>query len=143
MSHYPYNPYDLNETYYTPGRAGYDLDEETVKLFDSILVNIATDPELRHEFKKMQFIKTLEGKAPKGPGPIQQLLEKTAKLERNYLDINMDLRRVISDMQHMERQLRGLRPEKALTAKDVLREDALHDLDTLRKYNILQEGKQK
>lgn len=114
---------------------GYDLDEETVKLFDSILVNIATDPELRQEFKKLQFIKTLEGKMPEGKGPIQQLLEKTAKIERDQLEQNMDLRRVITDLQHIARTVDKIAPpQKAIDQAD----RGIYDIDPAMKYNILQ-----
>ena len=77
---------------------GFDIDEETVNLFDSILVNIATDEELKKEFKKLQFIKSLQNKHNKSKGPIRQLMEKMGKIEETYVGIQMDNRRVVSDM---------------------------------------------
>lgn len=77
---------------------GFDIDEKTVELFDAILVNIATDKEVKKEFKKIQFIKTLQNKYDKSKGPIRQLMEKMGKLEKTYAGIQMDNRRLVSDM---------------------------------------------
>lgn len=133
----------MDDTYFNPdGGLGFDLDEETVKLFDSILVNIATDPELKQEFKKMQFIKALEGKAPKGKGPIQQLLEKVARIERDQLEQNMDLRRLISDLQHISKHVEKLQPTTG-TASQMRPLRGLHEDDVLNRYYILQQSNRK
>ena len=77
---------------------GFDIDEEIVDLFDSILVNIATDEGIKEEFKKLQFIKILQNKHNKLKGPIRQIMEKMGKLEKTYANIQMDNRRLVSDM---------------------------------------------
>lgn len=87
---------------------GFDLDEETVVLLDAILTNIATDPELKEEFKKLKFIKSLGDNYNNKRGPMRQLLDKVADIERDRFHANMDLRRLISDMQHLAQTVEKL-----------------------------------
>lgn len=85
---------------------GFDVDEETIELFDAILVNIATDKELKEEFKKLRFIKTLQNNYNKSKGPIRQLMEKMGKIEETYVSIQMDNRRLVSDMDTLIRTIK-------------------------------------
>ena len=112
---------------------GFDLDEETVKLFDAILVNIATDPELKEEFKKLKFIKALENKHNDAKGPIQQLLEKVALIEKDRFEGNMDLRRVIADMEHLAKVVQQTLPPEN---KEQLR--GIHEVKKNMKYYTYQ-----
>lgn len=80
---------------------GFDLDEETVTFLDALITNIATDPGLKEEFKKMKFIKSLGDNYNNKQGPIRQLLDKVAAIERDRFHSNLDMRRLIADMQHL------------------------------------------
>ena len=77
---------------------GYDINEENVDLFDSIIVNNETDEGIKAKLKKLQFIKILQNKHNKLKGPIRQIMEKMGKLEKTYANIQMDNRRLVSDM---------------------------------------------
>lgn len=91
---------------------GFDLDEETIKLLDAVIVNISTDEDIKDEFKKLRFIKSLGDNYKDTKGPIEQLLEKVAKIERDRFEANLDLRRVISDFKHLATIMQANLPPK-------------------------------
>ena len=64
---------------------GFDLDEETIEMFDSILLALTQDPELREEFTKLKFIQVLKNKFDGSDGPIKQMMQKMTKLERDFI----------------------------------------------------------
>lgn len=111
---------------------GFDIDEETVELFDAILVNIATDKELKGEFKKLRFIKTLQNNYNKSKGPIRQLMEKMGKIEETYASIQMDNRRLVSDMDTLVSTIK----EFAGTANPEHKDRALKKLQGINLRNL-------
>jgi len=80
---------------------GFDLDIETVRLLDAVITNIASDAEVKEEFKKLSFIKSLGNTYDETPGPIEQLLEKVARMEKSKYREAEDLYRLIGDVQHL------------------------------------------
>lgn len=91
----------------TGSELGFDIDEETIELFDAILVNLTYDDELKEEFKKLRFVKTLQSRYNSSKGPIKQLMEKMAKIEKTYYEIQMDNQRAVRDMSEMARAVQN------------------------------------
>jgi len=92
---------------------GFDLDEETVELFDAILLAITSDDEVAEEFKKLKFIRSLKDNYDGSPGPMRQIITKLAKIERDYSVISadyaqarLDLRRAVEDMTLLSKTIR-------------------------------------
>jgi len=93
---------------------GFDLDEETIEMFDSILLALTQDPELREEFTKLKFIQVLKDKFDGSDGPIKQMMQKMAQLERSFTVMQeehtkaqMDTRRAVNDMTSATRSIRA------------------------------------
>jgi len=93
---------------------GFNLDEETIEMFDSILLAISQDPELNEEFTKLKFIQVLKDKFDGSDGPIKQLMQKMAQLERAFIEMRvehtnaqMDMKRAVSDMTSATRAIRA------------------------------------
>ena len=108
---------------------GFDLDTETVRLIDAIITNIAKDDTVKEEFKKLSFIKSLEDNYDDGAGPIEQLLEKVAQIERHKFEESLDLRRVIADLEHLSKVVERYLPSKG---KETLK--GIHEIDKRSKY---------
>lgn len=92
---------------------GFNLDEETIELFDAILINLTQDQELNEEFIKLKFVKKLHDQYDGSKGPIKQILEKLAKIEQDYVTMRhqhtntqTDMRRAIADMTEATRTIR-------------------------------------
>ena len=92
---------------------GFNLDEETIELFDAILLNLSQDAELHEEFIKLKFVRKLHDKYDGSIGPIKQILIKLAKIEQDYstmknnhMAMQMDLKRAVSDMTEATRTIR-------------------------------------
>lgn len=92
---------------------GFNFDPETIELLDAILLNITTDEELNEEFKKLKFIKTLQSKYDGSSGPIRQMMDKMAKIEKTHYQwqkefarTKMDMKRAIADMTEATRTIR-------------------------------------
>jgi hypothetical protein len=92
---------------------GFDLDEETVEVFDAILRNVLTDKELNDEFKKLKFVQKLHDNYDETKGPIRQIIEKLGKIEKDYdtilnehLKVQRDMRRAVADMTETTRTIR-------------------------------------
>lgn len=116
----------------TGSELGFDLDEEVVELFDAILLNITRDKELNEEFKKLKFIKTLQSKYDGSKGPIKQMLEKLAKIEKETLEMRLefvktkvDCRRAVEDLTFVCHTIR----EAAKTEDKNVRYNALKKLE--------------
>lgn len=84
---------------------GFDLDEETVELFDAILLAVTQDEQVSEEFNKLKFIRSLKNNYDSSPGPIRQMIQKLAKIERDqshmlaeHAKSRMDMRRAVEDM---------------------------------------------
>lgn len=88
-------------------KQGFDFDPELIDLFDAILQNISDEGELKNEFQKLKFIKQLEGTYNGKPGPLKQLIEKMATIEREFTRTQLDMQRAISDFQEMARVVRN------------------------------------
>jgi len=93
---------------------GFNIDEETIEMFDSILLALTQDPELREEFTKLKFIQVLKNKFDSSDGPIKQMMQKMAQLERGFTEIReeqtkaqMDMKRAVSDMTSATRSIRA------------------------------------
>lgn len=93
---------------------GFDLDEKTIEMFDSILLALTQDPELSEEFKKLKFIQILKDKFDGSDGPIKQMMQKMTQLERSFVVMSdehtkaqMDMKRAVSDMTSATRAIRG------------------------------------
>lgn len=113
---------------------GFDLDDETVILLDAILTNIATDSELKEEFKKLKFIKSLGDNYNNKRGPIRQLLDKVAEIERDRFHANLDMRRLIADMQHLAQVV-----EKVTGTKQELK--GITSINNSSKFYTFSQGK--
>jgi len=113
---------------------GFDLDTETVRLLDAIITNISQDDEVKEEFKKLSFIKTLADKYDNTPGPIEQLLEKVSQIEKHKFQESMDLRRLISDVEHLAQVIERYAPQSAEAVKGI------KDIDKRSKYYSFQQG---
>lgn len=92
---------------------GFNLDEETIELFDAILLNLSQDAELNEEFTKLKFVRKLHDKYDGSKGPIKQILEKLSKIEQDYVTMRhqhantqTDMRRAIADMTEATRTIR-------------------------------------
>lgn len=99
---------------------GFDLDKETIELFDAILLNIVHDEELNEEFKKLKFVKTLQSKYDGSNGPIKQIIQKLSKIEKTNYEMRkefarakVDCRRAVEDLTLATRAIR-----EAATAED-------------------------
>jgi len=84
---------------------GFSLDEETIELFDAILLALTHDPELAEEFTKLKFIQVLKAEYDGSEGPIKQIVQKLSQIEQGYSHMitehakaQMDARRVVNDM---------------------------------------------
>ena len=103
---------------------GFDLDEETIELFDAILLNLSQDRELSDEFKKLKFVRKLHDNYDGSVGPIKQILEKLSKIEKDYITmrhqhttVQTDMRRAVADMTEVTRTIRiAAMTEDRLTA---------------------------
>ncbi len=111
---------------------GFDLDEETVEVFDAILLNVLTDKELNDEFKKLKFVQKLHDNYNETTGPIRQIMVKLGKIERDYKTImdehirtETNMRRAIADMTEATRTIRTA----AMTQDQNSRYDALKRLE--------------
>ena len=103
---------------------GFDLDEETIELFDAILLNLSQDRELSDEFKKLKFVRKLHDNYDGSVGPIKQILIKLAKIEQDYSTmsrehtrIQTDCRRAIEDLTLVCRAIREAAKAKDDTAR--------------------------
>ena len=108
----------------TPTDLGFNLDEETIEMFDSILLAITQDPDLNEEFTKLKFIQVLKDKYDGSEGPIKQLMQKMAQLERSFTVMTdehtkaqMDMKRAVSDMTSATRAIRGAAQAKSKEEK--------------------------
>ena len=86
-------------------KQGFDFDPETIDLLDAILQNMIADGEIKDEFKKLKFVKQLDGTFNGEPGPLKQLIEKMATMEREFTRCQLDLRRAVSDVQDIARTM--------------------------------------
>lgn len=86
-------------------KQGFDFDPETVDLLDAILQNMLEGGEIKDEFKKLKFVKQLDGTFNGKPGPLKQLIEKMATMEREFTRSQMDMQRAISDITEMSRTM--------------------------------------
>ena len=84
-------------------KQGFDFDPETVDLLDAIIQNMLEGGEIKDEFKKLKFVKQLDGTFNGKPGPLKQLIEKMATMEREFTRSQMDMQRAISDITEMSR----------------------------------------
>ena len=87
-------------------KQGFDFDPELIDLFDSILQNINDDDDLTGEFKKLKFIKQLDGTYNSSPGPLKQLIEKMGTMEHKFSRVQLDMQRAIRDMIRATRTIR-------------------------------------
>lgn len=92
------NPYE---------KQGFDFDPELIDLFDAILQNINDEGELKEEFQKLKFIKQLNGTYNSKPGPLKQLIEKMAVMEREFTNTKLDMQRTISDLNETVRVIKS------------------------------------
>ncbi len=99
---------------------GFNLDEETIEMFDSILLALTQDPELKEEFTKLKFIQVLKDKFDGSDGPIKQLIQKMSQLERGFREMKvehakaqMDMQRAVSDMTEATRTIRAAAEAKS------------------------------
>jgi hypothetical protein len=97
------NPYE---------KQGFDFDPELIDLFDAVLQNITDEGELKEEFLKLKFIKKLDGTYNGKAGPLKQLIEKMAVIEREFTTSQLDMQRAISDLTMVAKTIR-----KAVDAK--------------------------
>jgi hypothetical protein len=93
---------------------GFNLDEETVEIFDAILLALTQDPELKEEFTKLKFIQKLKDNYDGSKGPMRQIMEKLAALEKmngsimnEHMSAQRDMRRAVEDMTNATRQIRN------------------------------------
>ena len=89
---------------------GFDFDEETVRLMDAILINIADDEQVKEEFEKLGFLRKLKDTYEYGPGPFTQILNKVSKAEQDRLRNNVDIRRLIADMDQSLQIIQSMLP---------------------------------
>jgi len=89
-------------------KQGFDFDPELIDLFDAILQNIHDEGELKEEFSKLKFIKKLEGTFNSRPGPLKQLIEKMATMERDFRDVKLDMQRATSDLNSVIREIKNM-----------------------------------
>lgn len=101
---------------------GFNLDEETIELFDAILLNLTQDAELAEEFTKLKFVRKLHDNYDGSKGPIKQIMEKLAKIEKEYHDmvadhivIETNMRRAIADMTDATRAIRAASTARTAT----------------------------
>ena len=111
---------------------GFDLDPETVEVFDAILRNVLTDKELNDEFKKLKFVQKLHDNYNETKGPIRQIIEKLGKIEQDYKTImdehirtETNMRRAIADLTEATRTIRTA----AMTQDQNSRYNALKKLE--------------
>ena len=93
---------------------GFDFDDETIMMFDSILLAITNDPDIHEEFKKLKFIQVLKADFDESDGPIKQIVQKVAQLERAHKELTdehtktqMDLKRAVSDLTSTAQNVRA------------------------------------
>ena len=111
---------------------GFDLDEETIETFDSILLALTQDPELSEEFTKLKFIQILKDKYDSSDGPMKQIIMKLSQIEQDHkrqidehTKMQMDLKRAVADMTHATTAIR-----QAAMSKDAqVQRDALKALE--------------
>lgn len=97
------NPYE---------KQGFDFDPEIIDLMDAILQNMLDDGAIKEEFKKLKFVKQLDGTYNGKDGPLKQLIEKMAVIEREFTTSQLDMQRAISDLTMVAKTIR-----KAVDAK--------------------------
>lgn len=110
------NPYE---------KQGFDFDPELIDLFDAILQNINDEGELKEEFKRLKFIKQLDGTYNSRPGPLKQLIEKMGTMEREFTTTKLDMQRIITDLNETVRAMKN-----AMQAKT--QEDLKKEIDRLQ-----------
>lgn len=103
---------------------GFDLDEKTIEIFDSILLALTQDPELNEEFTKLKFIQILKNEFTDTDGPIKQLIQKIGQLERSFAEMQiehvkaqLDMKRAVSDMTSATRAIRAAAEAKSKQEK--------------------------
>lgn len=101
-------------------KQGFDFDPELIELFDAILQNVHDEGELKEEFSKLKFIKKLEGTYNSKPGPLKQLIEKMATMEREFTRTKLDMQRVTGDLNQTLRSLKNM--AEAQTKEDLRKE---------------------
>ena len=114
--------------------AGFDLDEETIETFDSILLALTNNPELQEEFTKLKFIQVLKSEYDSSDGPIKQMIQKMAQIEQGqkqmldeHTKAQMDMKRAVADMTAATKAIR--QSSQAMTA--VQKADVLKQLEGL------------
>jgi len=93
--------------------SGFDLDEETIETFDSILLALTKDPELAEEFTKLKFIQILKAEFDSSDGPIKQMIQKMSQIEQQqahmvneHTKAQMDMKRAVADMTTVTKAVR-------------------------------------
>ena len=111
---------------------GFDLDEETIETFDSILLALTQDPELSEEFTKLKFIQILKDKYDSSEGPMKQIIMKLSQIEQDHkrqidehTKMQMDLKRAVADMTHATKAIR----QAAMNKDEQVQRDALKALE--------------
>lgn len=112
------NPYE---------KQGFDFDPETIDLMDAILQNMLDDGEIKEEFKKLKFVKQLDGTYNGKDGPLKQLIEKMAVIEREFTTSQLDMQRAISDLTMVTKTIR--QAVAAKTQKDL--QESINTLEGL------------
>ena len=87
-------------------KQGFDFDPETIDLLDAIIQNMMEGGEVKEEFKKLKFVRQLDGTYNGKPGPLKQLIEKMAVIEREFTRSKLDMQRAVSDMTEATRTVR-------------------------------------
>ena len=114
---------------------GFDFDPELIDLFDAILQNINDEGELKEEFSKLKFIKKLEGTYNSRPGPLKQLIEKMATMEREFTTVKVDMQRMTADMNHTIDAIK--KAVNAQTQKDL--QESIDQLQGIKKRQKIYE----
>lgn len=111
---------------------GFNLDEETIETFDSILLALTQDPELKEEFTKLKFIQILKDKYDSSEGPMKQIVMKLSQIEQDHkrmidehTKMQMDLKRAVADMTHATKAIR----QAGLSKDEQVQRDALKALE--------------
>lgn len=87
-------------------KQGFDFDPETIDLLDAMLQNLMDDDDLKDEFKKLTFIKKLHNTYDGKPGPLKQLIEKMATMEKEFTRTQLDMQRAVSDLTEAAKTVR-------------------------------------
>jgi hypothetical protein len=100
---------DINEmkiNLMRPYQVGYDLDDDIIDVLDNLILNIDQDEDLKKLFAKHRFLRSLKGHL-ETPGPIRQLIEKTAKIEQEQTKLftaMREMREAIKELQDGEKE---------------------------------------